>query len=78
MLFFPLHFEIEQDSHPLLPGSALGIELVQEFSLPLGCLCVSVGSVERFTGDAIVNAANEACGSDHHVEAKRSEATDEQ
>ncbi|CAL1146758.1 unnamed protein product, partial [Cladocopium goreaui] len=39
----------------------LGIEVVQEFSLPLGRLCVSVGSVERFTGDAIVNAANEAC-----------------
>lgn len=45
-----------------LPGG-LGFELCEEFQLPQLTLCVSVGCVERFTGDAIVNAANEACHS---------------
>eukprot|EP00746_Dinoflagellata_sp_MGD_P010945 gnl/MRDRNA2_/MRDRNA2_122799_c0_seq1.p1 gnl/MRDRNA2_/MRDRNA2_122799_c0~~gnl/MRDRNA2_/MRDRNA2_122799_c0_seq1.p1 ORF type:complete len:246 (-),score=41.46 gnl/MRDRNA2_/MRDRNA2_122799_c0_seq1:135-872(-) len=43
-------------------SGALGVEVVQRFSLPNGLvLCVSTGSIERFRGDAIVNAANEGC-----------------
>lgn len=43
-------------------AGGLGIEIVQEFELPNDVtLCVSVGCVDRFNGDAIVNAANEGC-----------------
>jgi len=39
-----------------------GVKVIRSYALPSGAiLCYSIGNVERFTGDAIVNAASEGC-----------------